>query len=137
MESVPYGSAAAVARMAQVAHEPQQDRPCAADWLRRFHAKTAKSPANAPNGDVTERRWSAVRVAEIVCHGFDWPSASAEGAMALLPNLRAFIGADTVEIRKLHGSFSGAMVLLAKPVKLGQELPRTVRKTRMTDRRLS
>ena len=122
---------------AQVAPEPPQDRPGEADRLRRLHAQFLAKSVKADVACCEARRLSVLRDAEIVCRGFEWPSESAGQAMALLPRLRAFSGADTVEISKLHGSFSGAMVLLAKPVKLGQELPRTVRKTRMTDRRLS
>ncbi len=95
------------------------------EWLQRFrlhgevHAGRFPTAAAEESSDVQTR---------VVCSGFEWPAATATLALDLLPRLRAFSGADAVEVAKLHGSYSGAMVLLAKPSARGQDLPRTVLK---------
>ena len=69
------------------------------EWLQRFrlHARTT---ALVPTAETLE---SSDVQATVVCSGFEWPAATATLALDLLKRLRAFSGADTVEVTKLHG----------------------------------
>ncbi len=73
------------------------------EWLQRFRLHSRRTSL-VPTVETLE---SSDVQATVVCSGFEWPAATATLALDLLKRLRAFSGADIVEVTKLHGCAAG------------------------------